>query len=81
VRDTIANYKTEAAVGTLSAVSLGTTNAPAVVQQSILNAHIIDKIAGSNYYLTVGDSLAIIGSLGVIFVLSSALIKFIRSKI
>ena len=81
MQNTIASYKTEAAVGTLSAVSLGTTNAPDVVQESLLNAHVIDNILGTHYYLSVGDSLAMVGSIGVVYVLLSSMFKFFKGKL
>ena len=81
MKDALVTYKTEAAVGTLSAVSLGTTNAPNVVQESLLNAHLFEHILGSHYFLSVGDTLAMVGSVGVVYVLMSALVKFLRGKI
>ena len=81
MQNTIATYKTEAAVGTLSAVSLGTNKATNVQEVPILQMHIADTLFGLPYYLTLGDSIAIISGMGVIIVLASAGYKAIKSKI
>lgn len=76
--NTIATYKTEAAIATGSAISLGTTNAPEPAQTSFLSIHVFEF---GHYYASIGDLAAIVGAIGVVFVMLSSGIKWLKGNL
>lgn len=76
MQHTIATYKTEAGIGTASAVTLGATQTP---EQAIpiLQMH-LGVIGG--YSCALGEVAALAGAFGVFYVAISSFIKWIIGK-